>query len=209
MTARVEQVVTSGRSPGEEGERDVENNVWIVGDDDEVIVVDAGHDAEAILEAVGDREVLAVICTHGLDDHVSAAVEVAERDEALVALHARDSALWRAVYPDHGPDVDIEEGGIFEVAEIELEVLHTPGHTPGGVCLYSEELEVVFAGDTLLKGGPPPADGPHGDFPTLLNSIGEKLLTLPPETRVLSGHGEETTIGDEEPSFDDWVARSI
>lgn len=182
-------------------------NAWIVGDDDEVIVVDAGHDAAAILGAVGDREILAVICTHGLDDHVGAAVEVAERDEAPVALHPKDRTSWQLVHPDDEADIEVEDGGVFEVADVELEVLHTPGHTPGGVCLYCEELDVVFAGDTLLKGGPAAEGPPSSDFATLLSSIGEKLFTLPPQTRVLSAHGEETTIADEEPAFEDWVAR--
>lgn len=203
-------MVTSGESvtwdaEGNENAGTTEANTWIVGDDDEVIVVDAGHDAAAILDAVGEREILAVICTHGLPDHVGAAVEVAERDEALVALHPRERTSWLAVHPDDEPDIEIADGGIFEVAGVELEVLHTPGHTAGGVCLQCDELGVVFTGDTLLQGGPAPGEPPSADFATLLTSIGERLFTLPPETRVCSGHGEETTIEDEAPNFDDWV----
>lgn len=235
MSARVERVVTTGVSAADEnGDRPgntdgtgnlgstgnsgntdgagtvetVETNAWIVGDDDEVIVVDAGHDPAAILEAVGDREILAVICTHGLADHVGAALEVAERDEAPIALHEKDRGSWQVVHPDDEPDIDIEDGGIFGVAGVELEVLHTPGHTPGGVSLYCEELEVVFVGDTLPKGGPVADGTPSADFPTLLTSIGARLLTLPPDTRVCGGHGEETTVATEEPDFDVWVTRS-
>lgn len=205
MTARVERVVTSGALSHEEGSPRVENNVWVVGDDDEVFVIDPGHDAGAILSAVGDREILAVVCTHGHSDHVNAALEVAERDEAPIALHPRDRVLWDGVYDDEVPDIDIEHGGVFQVAGTELQVLHTPGHTPGGVSLYGPEVGAVFAGDTLGKDGPGGVEGSSGDYPTLLTSIGEQLLTLPGETRVLPGHGEETTVAAEDDKFDEWV----
>lgn len=206
MTARVECVVTSGVVSGDGDSREIETNNWLVGDDDEVVVIDSGHDAAAILSAVGDREVLAVICTHGLPEHVNAAVEVAGRDEAPVALHPRDQVLWDAVYPDDAPDIGIEQGGIFEVAGHQLEVLHTPGRTAGGVSLYAAELGAVFTGATLGKAGPGEVDGARGDFPTQLTSIGEQLLTLPGETRVLPARGEETTIEAQDRDFDSWVA---
>src|SRR5699024_8288426 len=139
-------------------------------------------------------EILAVVCTHGHDNHVNAAIEVAARDEAPVALHPADRMFWDDVHPDHEPEIDVDGGGIFEVAGAELEVLHTPGHTPGGVCLYAEELDVVFSGDTLLEGGPGVTGASYSDLPTILTSIGEKLLTLPTRTRVLPAHGEETTV---------------
>lgn len=206
MTAEIERVVTSGVFSLDGEDHDVDNNVWIVGDDEEVIVIDAAHDADAILSAVGDREVLAVICTHAHNDHVNAAVDVA-RDQTPIALHPGDQVLWSLVHPDHAPEIDMDDGGVFEVAGTELRVLHTPGHTPGGVCLYAEDLGVVFSGDTLFKGGPGATGRSYSDFPTILTSIGEKLLDLPPETRVLTGHGEETTIGAEARDFDAWVAR--
>lgn len=206
MAARVECVVTSGSVSGAGGEHEVENNNWLVGDDEEVVVVDAGHDARAILAAVDDREVLAVICTHGLADHVRAAREVAERDDAPVALHPRDQILWDVVYPEEAPDIEIEDGGVFEVAGEQLRVLYTPGHTAGGVSLYAPELGVVFSGSTLGENGPGEVEGSHGDFPTLLTSIGEQLLTLPGETRVLPARGEETTIEAQDKSFDSWVS---
>lgn len=209
MTARVECVVTAGRveRSTQEGEHEVETNVWIVGDDDEVIVVDAAHDASAILSAVGEREVLAVVCTHGLPGHINAAIEVAERDEALVALHPKDRMLWDAVYPDREPDIEIEQGGILEVAGEQFDVVHTPGHTPGGVCLHAAELETLFSGGTLGKDGPGSVEGSYGDYPTLLTSIGEQLLTLPGATRVLPSIGEETTIEEQDKRFDTWIAQ--
>ncbi|MBO0820692.1 MAG: MBL fold metallo-hydrolase, partial [Nocardiopsaceae bacterium] len=98
-----------------------------------------------------------------------------------------------------------EEAGVFEVADVRLEVLHTPGHTAGSVCLYCPDLEVVFTGDTLLAAGPAPHDGIFPDFPRQLTAIGEKLLGLPPGTRVLPGHGEESVIEDAAKRFDGWI----
>ncbi len=199
MEARIERVA----SPGDAGTP--ESNAWIVGDDDEVIVVNPGLDADAVLSAVGDREILAVICTHGHAAHVAAAPAVAARDEAPVALNPRDRLPWREAHPDDDPEIDMEDGGIFEVADASLEVIHAPGHTLGSVCLYSEELEAVFAGDSVAADGPVPHDGEYTDFPAQLSAIGEHLLTLPGPTRVLPGHGEETTVSAIQKKFDSWV----
>jgi glyoxylase-like metal-dependent hydrolase (beta-lactamase superfamily II) len=179
---------------------------WIIGDDDEVIVIDPGEDTAGVLEQVGDREILAVICTHGHASHVAAAVEVAERDEAPVALHRADRLLWRAVYDGDVPEIEMADGGRFDVADVQIEVIHTAGHTPGSVSLYCEDLEVVFTGDALAIGGPVPHDGYFPDFAGQLTSIGERLLDLPPHTRVLPGHGEESTIADAAKRFDGWVS---
>ena len=185
---------------------DDEVNVWIVGDDDEVIVIDPGTDPAGVLDVVGDREVLAVICTHGHADHVAAAIELAERDEAPVALHPKDRMLWREAHPGDDADIEMEDGGIFEVADVRLEVIHAPGHTDGSVCLYCEDLGVVFTGHVLAAGGPVPHDGEFPDFAGQLTAIGEHLLTLPSDTRVLPGHGPETTIAAAEKKFDSWVS---
>jgi len=194
MTARIEQV----RAPGE-------INAWIVGDRDEVIVIDPGSDAAAVLDAVGDREVLAVICTHAHPDVVAAAVAVADRDEAPVALHPRDRILWRETYPDDNPEIEVEDGGMFEVADATLEVIHAGGHTLGSICLYCEDLNVVFTGHVLNAEGPVRDDGEFRDFAAQLTAIGEHLLNLAPATRVLPGAGDETTIAAAEKNFDSWV----
>jgi glyoxylase-like metal-dependent hydrolase (beta-lactamase superfamily II) len=183
-----------------------EGSAWIIGDDDEVIVIDPGQDAAAVLEQVGEREILAVICTHGHASHVAAAVEVAERDEAPVALHRADLYFWRAVFDSDDPEIEMADGGRFDVADVWLEVIATAGHTPGSVSLYCEDLKVVFTGDTLSAGGPVPHEGDFADFPRQLTAIGERLLDLPPQTRVLPGHGEETTIADASKRFDGWVS---
>ena len=194
MTARIEQVSSEG------------TNAWIIGDDEEVIVIDPGRDPAGVLGAVGDREVLAVICTHGHPDHVAAALEVAECDEAPVALHPRDQLWWRDAYPEDDAEIEMADGGRFDVADVQLEVVYTPGHTPGSVSLYCADLEVVFTGDALAAGGPVPHEGAFPDFARQLNAIGERLLDLPPRTRVLPGHGEECTIGDAAKRFDGWVS---
>jgi glyoxylase-like metal-dependent hydrolase (beta-lactamase superfamily II) len=186
-------------------ERPGEGTAWIIGDDEEVIVIDPGDDADGVLEAVGDREILAVICTHGHASHVAAAVDVAERDESPVALHPADRSHWRDVYPDADAEIEMADGGRFEVADASLEVLHTAGHTPGSVSLYCADLGAVFTGDALLASGPAPHEGEYPDFPGQLTAIGERLLDLPPQTRVLPGHGEETTISAAAKRFDGWV----
>ena len=193
MTARIDQVASKGV------------NAWIIGDEEEVIVIDPGRDPAGVLDAVGDREVLAVICTHGHPDHVAAALEVAEPDQAPVALHPKDRLLWRDADPEDDAEIEMVDGGVFEVADVRLEVIHTPGHTPGSVCLYCEDLDVVFTGHTLMTSGPVPHDGEFPDFAGQLNAIGEYLLTLPGRTRVLPGEGEETTIAAAEKQFDSWV----
>ena len=194
MSARIEQVSSE------------ETNAWIIGDDEEVIVIDPGRDPAGVLDAVGDRDVLAVICTHGHPDHVAAALEVAEPDEAAVALHPKDRLLWREAYPEDDADIEMADGGVFEVADVRLEVIHAPGHTAGSVCLYCEDLDVVFTGHTLLADGPAPHDGEFPDFAGQMTAIGEYLLTLPGSTRVLPGQGEETTIAAAEKQFDSWIS---
>ena len=181
-------------------------NSWIIGDGDEVIVIDPGESADSVLSVVGEREVLAVICTHGHARHVAAAFDVANRDEAPVALHPADRLAWREAHHGTEPDIQMEDGGIFEVADVTLEVIHAPGHSPGSVCLYCEELGVLFAGDVLGGGGPLPHDGTFEDFARQLSSIGASVLTLDGDTRVLAGHGDEFTVSVAERRFDSWVS---
>jgi glyoxylase-like metal-dependent hydrolase (beta-lactamase superfamily II) len=159
-----------------------------------------------VLDLVGDREILAVICTHGHASHIAAAAEVAGRDEAPVALHRSDRLLWRTTHKKgEDPEIEMAAGGRFEVSDVALEVIHTAGHTAGSVSLYCRELGVVFTGDALCASGPVPHDGVFLDFPRQLTVIGERLLDLPDGTRVLSGHGPESTIGDASKQFDSWV----
>lgn len=181
-------------------------NTWIVGDDEEVIVVDPGESADAVLDAVGDREVLAVICTHGHARHVAAAFEVAKRDEAPVALHGADRLAWREAHHGVQPDILMEDGGRFEVADISLEVIVAPGHSSGSVCLYSGELGALFTGDVVTERGPAPHEGVFTDFARQMDAIGASVLTLGADIKILPGHGDELTVRTADKRFDSWAA---
>src|SRR6516165_10670491 len=114
MEARIERVWTPRIAERESGADAAECNGWIIGDDEEAIVIDPGEDAAGVLETVGDREILAVICTHGHASHVTAAVEVAERDEAPVGLHRADRLYWQAAHPEEDPEIPMADGGRFD-----------------------------------------------------------------------------------------------
>ena len=207
MSFRVDHLVTSGTFSLDGQTFDVDNNVWLIGDDDEVLVLDAPHDPAAIEAAVGGRTVVAIACTHAHDDHVRWAPELAERVTAPVLLHPDDRVLWDLVHARHEPDGELHEGDVLEVAGTKVHVLHTPGHAPGAVCLHVPDHGLLFSGDTLFAGGPGATGRSYSDFPTILGSIRARLLTLPPETVVHAGHGDSTTVGAEAPSYDEWVAR--
>lgn len=207
MSARIEHLVTSGTFSLDGQTFDVDNNVWLLGDDSEVLVIDAPHDPDAIAAAVGDRTVVGIACTHAHDDHVRYAPELAERLSTDVLLHPDDRVLWDLTHSRHEPDGTLREGQRLEVAGTKVHVLHTPGHAPGAVCFSVPDLGVVFTGDTLFSGGPGATGRSHSDYPTILDSIRTRLFPLPPETRVLTGHGDETTVGAEAPSYDEWVKR--
>jgi glyoxylase-like metal-dependent hydrolase (beta-lactamase superfamily II) len=196
MPARIERLVTSGVFTLDGGTWDVDNNVWLVGDDEQVVIIDAAHSAERIIEAVGDREVVALICTHGHNDHINAVGGVRDVLKCPVWISSADSMLWAAMYDD-APDHDLVDGTTFEVAGTVLKAIHTPGHSPGSTSLYAEDLEAVFTGDTLFQGGPGATGRSYSDRPTILESIRTKLLTLPPGTVVHTGHGDTTTIAAE------------
>ncbi len=208
---RVERVVTSGTFSLDGGTWDVDNNVWLLGDDDEVIVVDAAHDAEAIAAAIGSRRVLANVLTHAHDDHIDAAGDLHDlvhdgQGPATSWLHPDDRMLWDVLY-SVGPDRDLVDGTELDVAGVVVRSLHTPGHSPGSTCLYVPALGVLFSGDTLFAGGPGATGRSYSDFPTIIASIRDRLLTLPPETVVHTGHGDDTSIGAEAPHLDEWIAR--
>jgi glyoxylase-like metal-dependent hydrolase (beta-lactamase superfamily II) len=206
VSARVDRVVTSGQFCLDGGCWDVDNNIWLIGDDAEVLAVDAAHTAQPIADAVGDRKVVAVLCTHAHNDHVTVAPQLAEQFDAPILLHPDDEVLWKQTHPDvsYSP---LADGQRITLAGIEIHLLHTPGHSPGSVCLYAPALGALFSGDTLFQGGPGATGRSYSDFGTIIDSIRSRLLTLPAQTVVHTGHGDDTTIGSEAPHLQEWIAR--
>ena len=197
MSARIEKAVVSGVFSLDGQDVEVDNNVWLVGDDDQVLVIDAPHDAAPIVEAIAGRRVTAIVLTHGHNDHITAAPALRAATGAPIWLHPADRMLWDMVHADVRPDEALGEGTTFRVAGTTLTVLHTPGHSPGSTCLHAPDLAAVFTGDTLFHGGPGATGRSFSDRPTILNSIRSKLLTLHGDTVVHTGHGEDTTIAAE------------
>lgn len=202
MAARVEHTVTSGTFSLDGQTHEVDNNVWLVGDDTECVVIDAPHDADTIADLVGDRRVRAILCTHAHDDHVRIAPQLSDRVSAPIRLHPDDLVLWRMTHPDRQPDAELADGQSVEIAGTTLDVLHTPGHAPGAVCFHAPDLGVVFTGDTMFSGGPGATGRSYSDYDVIVDSIKRRLLTLPEDTTVHPGHGGSTTVGDEKPHYD-------
>jgi glyoxylase-like metal-dependent hydrolase (beta-lactamase superfamily II) len=206
----VELVTTDGIFALDGGRWEVTNNIWLVGDDREIVVIDAAHDATPIVDAVAGRRVRAIALTHGHNDHINAAAAVQEEVDAPILIHPDDRMLWDVVYADRAPDGDLADDQVLRVAGMELGVVHTPGHSPGGCCFHlatADDADIVFSGDTLFCGGPGATGRSHSDFPTIVESIRTRLLTLPPETVVHTGHGESTTIGAEAGDLEEWIRR--
>ncbi|PXY18834.1 MBL fold metallo-hydrolase [Prauserella muralis] len=206
MSLRIDHVVTSGVFTLDGGSWEVDNNIWLIGDDSEVVIVDAAHDDAAIVDAVAGRQVVAVLCTHGHNDHVTVAPALGKNVHAPVLLHPGDQELWEMTHPGE-PFQALSDGDRIAVAGTELHVLHSPGHSPGSVCLHLPEAKALFSGDTLFAGGPGATGRSFSDFPTIIDSIRDRLFALPEETRVHTGHGDGTTIGTEAPHLAEWIAR--
>lgn len=199
---RIQRVVTSGTFELDGGSWDVDNNVWLIGDDREVAVVDPAHDAAPILDAVAGRTVVGIWCTHAHNDHITAAGDVREATGAPVFLHPEDRVLWDMTH-DWQPDEALADGDELTVAGTSVRVIHTPGHAPGAVCFFVPALGAVLTGDTLFQGGPGATGRSYSDKPTLVASIRKKLFTLPGDTVVLTGHGDSTTLAAEEVGLED------
>jgi glyoxylase-like metal-dependent hydrolase (beta-lactamase superfamily II) len=203
MSVTVDHGVTKGTFSLDGETFDVDNNVWVVGDSTECVVIDAPHDVAGILDVVGDRTVKAILCTHAHDDHVRVAPELRERTGAPIFLHPEDRPLWELAHSDQLWDVDLADGVSIEIGGTTLRAIHTPGHAPGAVCFYAEQLGCVFTGDTLFNGGPGATGRSFSDHGTIVESIRSKLFVLPDETVVHTGHGDDTTIGAEKGNLAD------
>ena len=197
MTARIDHTVTSGTFSLDGQTFDVDNNVWVIGDDTECVVIDAPHSVSDILAVVGDRKVKAILLTHAHDDHSRVAPALREEVVAPIMLHPDDKVLWELTHTDYLWDLDLADGIVIEVGGTTLQVLHTPGHAPGAVCLYAPDLGCVFTGDTLFNGGPGATGRSYSDSDLIKDSIRAKLFALPDDTVVHTGHGDDTTIGAE------------
>ncbi|HEX2023992.1 MAG TPA: MBL fold metallo-hydrolase [Acidimicrobiales bacterium] len=181
----------------------MDNNVFVVRcrQTGEAVLVDAANEAPRLLELSGRLGVRRVLETHGHHDHIQA-VPAMRAAGYEVGIGEADADML----PAH--DFLIEDDSVLEVGRLRLRTIHTPGHTPGSMCFVVEGSPVLLAGDTLFPGGPGKTSGPGGDFDAIIRSIDERLFApLPDDTRVLPGHGADTTIGDERPHLAEWVER--
>jgi glyoxylase-like metal-dependent hydrolase (beta-lactamase superfamily II) len=197
MVVRIDHAVTQGTFSLDGETFDVDNNVWVLGDDDECVVVDAPHDVDAVLALVAGRRVKAILCTHAHDDHVRVAPALRTAVHAPILLHPDDRPLWELTHRDDLWDADLSDGQEIEVGGTTVRVVHTPGHAPGAVCFVVDDLGCVFTGDTLFAGGPGATGRSYSDHDLLVRSIRQRLLPLGDDLVVHTGHGADTTLGAE------------
>lgn len=193
---------------------DFQTNCYVVRSDEATLdcaIIDPGFDPDDLLEFLSQHELtpVAVIITHGHADHIAGVAALRQQYPKIkVYIHKLDAGLLTdsqanlsilagATVATEPADVVLKDGDVIEEAGIKLKVLHTPGHTLGGICLYAEPDAVVFAGDTLFADSVGRTDFPGGDMDQLIESIQTKLFTLPDNTAVHPGHGMRTTIGRE------------
>ena len=186
----------------------LEVNCFIVSDESaEAMVIDPGDEADRILRTIEELDLRPryILFTHAHYDHVCAGGDLKNKYGASIVMHEDERSTYLATedlciswgyapedFPP--PDILVKDGDSITLGGIVFKILHTPGHTPGGMCLYGNKT--LFTGDTLFRGAAGRTDLPGGDMGSLGNSL-DKILTLPSDTRVLCGHGEETTLAFE------------
>ena len=181
-----------------------DNNVFVLrcratGD---AVLLDAANEHEKLLELAQSLNVRRVLETHGHWDHIQAVPAMREAGYE-VAVTALDAPRLK----DVGYDVFLDDKEVVEVGRVRLDAIHTPGHTEGSICFKVAGSPILFSGDTLFPGGPGNTTFEGGDFATIIQSIDSKLFTLPPDTIVLTGHGDDTTVGTERPHLQEWIDR--
>jgi glyoxylase-like metal-dependent hydrolase (beta-lactamase superfamily II) len=179
-----------------------DNNVFVMrcrstGD---AVLLDAANEHEKLLELCQRLNVRRVLETHGHWDHIQAVPQLRDAGYS-VSVTAEDAAML----PSY--DEVIEDDSVIDVGRLRLHTIHTPGHTPGSMCFLLEGHPILFSGDTLFPGGPGNTTFEGGDFGTIIESVDRKLFTLSPDTIVLPGHGDDTTVGTERPHLQEWIDR--
>jgi glyoxylase-like metal-dependent hydrolase (beta-lactamase superfamily II) len=181
-----------------------DNNVFVLRcrDTGESVLIDAANEHERLLELCQRLDVRRVLETHGHWDHIGAVAQMREAGYE-VGVTSLDAPMLK----DCGYDVFLDDAEVIEVGKIRLHAIHNPGHTPGSISFLVEGSPVLFSGDTLFPGGPGNTSFEGGDFATIVDSLDNKLFSLPANTVVMPGHGVDTTIGHERPHLAEWVAR--
>lgn len=181
-----------------------ENNVFVLRckETGDAVLLDAANEHEQLLELASGLGVRRILETHGHWDHIQAVPAMREAGYE-VAVTALDAPRLKEV----GYDVFLDDAEVIEVGRLRLHAIHTPGHTEGSISFRVEGAPILFSGDTLFPGGPGNTTFEGGDFPTIITSIETRLFTLPPDTLVLPGHGDDTTIGAERPHLQEWIDR--
>ena len=181
----------------------MDNNVFVLRcrQTGEAVLMDAANEHDRLLELCEGLGVRTVLETHGHWDHIQAVPAI--RDAGYeVGVTAEDAAMLEAY------DYLLEDESVIEVGRVRLHTIKTPGHTPGSICFRVEGSPILFSGDTLFPGGPGATNFEGGDFETIIESIDRRLFAkMPTDTLVLPGHGDDTTIGTESPSLDEWATR--
>jgi hydroxyacylglutathione hydrolase len=189
---------------------EIETNCYLVSHNGQAILIDPGDEPEKIIELIKKRKVIVaqIIITHGHIDHIGAVPQLKQFIKAPVLIHPQDavmltnaqanlSAVIGIPFTADPPDGFLNDGDIIELGESNFKVIHTPGHTPGGILLWEPNAKTVFTGDTLFAGSVGRTDLPGSDHEIMMNSLYQKVLALPDDTTVYPGHGEPTTIGEE------------